>query len=658
MATIPESLAMAIERFQKGRRDAAALILREIVMVEPNHATALHYLGMIALQAGDFVAAANYLRRACEANGDDAVCHGNLGNALRGQGKLDEAIASLRRAVELKPTFAEAHYNLANIYQQQGRLDAAESSFRRAVERKPDFVEACNNLGSVLQAQGKLEEAVDSFREALRKRPAYATALRNLGAVLQAQGKFEEAANCQRRAVELSPNNAAARYNLGNALRAQGEIEEAVACYRQALQLSPNYIEAHQNLLLTLQYRPGVTLAELAEEHAEFERRHTAPLQSRWPVFTIDSDVERPIRVGFVSPNLNQHPVGNFLVPVLENIDRAQCTAVCYSDRANHDDVTRRCQAAAAEWRDVNELDDERLFQLIRGDGIDVLFDLAGHAAKNRLLVFARKPASVQVTWAGYVGTTGLAAMDYILADRDEIPPEAEVHYVERVLRMPEGYVCYEPPSDAPDCSSLPALTSGQVTFGSFNNPAKIGPRVIELWVKILQRVERSRLVLKYRGMDDTSIRARWTHVLVNRGIDPARVEYLGWSSHEDLLKEYQRIDMALDPFPYNGGITTCEALWMGVPVITRPGETFASRHSLSHLSNAGLEGTIAGDEDEYVELAVSLAGDLPRLASLRAGLRMQIAGSSLCDGKRFASDLTRLLREIWRQRGRGKTAE
>jgi protein O-GlcNAc transferase len=264
--------------------------------------------------------------------------------------------------------------------------------------------------------------------------------------------------------------------------------------------------------------------------------------------------------------------------------------------------------------------------------------------------VFARKPAPIQITWMGYVGTTGLAAMDYLLADRYQVPLEAEPHYRERILRMPNDYVVYEPPYYAPAVARLPALASGRVALGCFTNPAKITARVVEVWGRILRRLPQGRLVLKYGGMSDPAVVGRFTDLFAAQGVDAARLDFLGRSSHAELLAEYGRIDIALDTFPYSGGLTTCEALWMGVPVITCPGETFASRHSLSHLSNVGLTETIAGDFDEYVDLAVTLANDLPRLSAVRTGLRQRMASSPLCDGKRFAANLATVLGDAWRQ--------
>jgi predicted O-linked N-acetylglucosamine transferase (SPINDLY family) len=550
---------------------------------------------------------------------------------------------------------AEAHYNLGTVFQAQGKLEAAVSSYQRAVELNPNDALAHNNLGAVFHSQGKLNEAVACFWRAVELKPDLCEAHKNLGSIFQSQGKLDEAVGCFRRVLELIPDSPEAHGRLGNALKEQGELDEAIACYRRALELRPDMAPVWDNLLFVLQYRASTNLTELAAAHAEYDRAVGAPFRNSWKRHENDRDAERSLRVGFVSPNLGLSPVGFFLIRAMENLGRIQCEAgqcevICYSDRKVKDRLTPRFEAAASIWREVSGLSDQEVDEQIRADRIDILIDLAGHTAGNRLLVFARKPAPIQVTWAGYAGTTGLEAMDYILADRYEIPPEAEGFYSERVLRMPDGYVCYEPPSFAREVTALPALSQGCVTFGSFNNPAKITSPIVEAWAAILDRVAGSRLVLKHQGMNYDSVATKLAREFSRSGVDPRRIECLGWSPHGLLMAEYARIDLALDTYPYSGGLTTCEALWMGVPVIACPGETFASRHSMSHLSNVGLTETIARDLDEYVELAVSLARDLPRLAALRAGLRDRMAASPLCDGKRFAENLMRILREIWRE--------
>jgi predicted O-linked N-acetylglucosamine transferase (SPINDLY family) len=433
-------------------------------------------------------------------------------------------------------------------------------------------------------------------------------------------------------------------------LKDQGRLTEAVESFQTALRKKPGHAPAHSAILAAMAYGAWVTPAELAAAHAEWDRQYAAPLRSTWRRHENVRDPARPLRLGFVSPDFVRHPVGFFLVRAWEHLDRGQYPVTAYSDRRSDDDFTPRLQAAASRWRAVFALSDEQLAEQIRGDAIDILFDLAGHTGNNRLLVLARKPAPIQITWIGYEGTTGLSAMDYLLADRFVVPPGSERHYREKVLRLPDGYVCYDPPELAPEPGPLPAIGQGSITFGSFSNPAKITPQVVALWARVLQRVPGSRLLLKYRGLDDEGTRRRFEALFAEQGIDGRRLGFSGWSSYGEMLDEYQQVDVALDPFPFSGSATTCEALWMGVPVITLPGETFASRHSLSHLTNSDQAETIARDEEQYVELAAGLAGDIPRLAAMRAGLRRQVAGSRLCDGPRFAGELMGLLRGVWRE--------
>ena len=630
-------------------RDKAVACYRRALELRPEFPEAHCNLGNALKDLGQPDDAVRCYRRALQLKPGFAEAHCNLGDALREQGRLDEAVSHLQLALQSKPDFAIAHNNLGNALGEQGKFDAAVFHLRRALQLQPDFTVAHNNLGNVFKFQGQHEQALACYRRALELQPGYAQAHNNLGVLLSDQGRLDEATACLRRALELSPDYAAAYSNLGNALKDQRKVAEAVACYRRALELKPDYAEAHSNLLHTLLYCTDVTAAQLAQEHAGYERRHAAPLSRVAAPQAATHDSGARLRVGFVSSDLGAHPVGYFLVRMFENLGPDQLETVCYSGRTVKDRLTRRIHAAATQWRDVIGLDHERLAEQIRADRIDILFDLAGHLDRNRLLVFARKPAPVQITWAGCAGTSGLAAMDFILADRYVIPSQLEANYSEKVLWMPDGYVCYDPPEYAPALAPLPAVAAGYPTFGCFNNPAKINEQVVEAWARILHRVSPSRLVLKYKGMNARSAAEDLAGEFASRGIDPRRVTCLGYSPHAQLLAAYHGIDLALDPFPYSGCLTTCEALWMGVPVVTCPGETFVSRYSLSHLSNVGLTETIARDVDEYVELAVSLASDLPRLESMRAGLRERMAVSRLCDGQQFAANFVALLQAAWR---------
>jgi predicted O-linked N-acetylglucosamine transferase (SPINDLY family) len=356
---------------------------------------------------------------------------------------------------------------------------------------------------------------------------------------------------------------------------------------------------------------------------------------------------DSPIRLGLVSPDLCRAPVGYFLIGLLKNLDRQEVTTIAYSDTPRFDDLSAEMKKHTSLWRDVRALADDRLVTAIRADGIDILIDFAGHTKGNRLNVFARRAAPVQASWAGYVGTTGLAAMDYLIADRFHVPEGWEKFYREKVVRLPDGYVCYEPPDYCPEVGPLPAERNGHLTFAGFHNVGKVGPLSIALWSRVLNALPDSRLVLKYKKLTDAAVAARIRETFRSHGIPDERVAIEGTSPHLAMYQRYNDCDIALDARPYSGGLTTLEALWMGVPVVTLPGRTFAGRHSLSHLSTVGLTECIAKDEDDFVRMVVGFVHDLPRLAELRRGLRARMAQSPLCDHKRFADDFTALLKRI-----------
>jgi predicted O-linked N-acetylglucosamine transferase (SPINDLY family) len=564
--------------------------------------------------------------------------------------RLDVAEDIYRRILAVEPSHAHALNGLGLLAFQRGRHELALTSIRGAIDANPREPSFHNNLGIVCRVQGFLAEAIACHQEAIRLQPGFAQAHYGLGNAWQEEGQYDRAVACYQEAARLAPDCAAVYNNMGAAFLNEGLLDRAAACFAHAVRLKPDYALGHSNLLAARHYDPHATPADLFAAHAEYERQHAAALRAGWPVHDNSPQPDRPLRIGFVSPAFFYHAVGYFLVGPLEHVDREQYQTFCYCDSMRRDAMTARLRAAACAWRDVAPLSDDRLWQTIRDDRIDILIDLSGHAGGGtRLLVFARKPAPVQITWMDYVGTTGLRAIDYVIADRLEVPPGHERWYHERVLRLPDGYLCYTPPRFAPPVGPLPASRSPGVTFGSFSFPPKTSPPAIAAWARILHRVPGSRLLLKYRGLDQPAAVEDLRRRFAEHGIGADRVELQGGSPPEEMLNSYNQVDLALDTLPYNGGLTTCEALWMGVPVVTCPGGTFASRHSLSHLTNARFTETIARDLDDYVEIAVRLASDLPRLAALRAGLREQMAASPLCDGRRFAQNLMQLLRDAWR---------
>ena len=633
---------------EQGKPDEAIACYRRALKIMPDHAEAHNNLGNVLRGQRKLDEAIACYRRALELKPRYAEAHNNLGLALSDQGKLDEAVACYRRALELWPTFAGAHSNLGNALKDQGKFDEAIACYRRALELKPDFAEAYNSLGNALNDQGKLDEAVACCRRATEFKPDYAEAHNNLGNALKGQGKLDDAVACYRRALELNPDFAGAHSNLGSALKGQGNLNEAIACYRRALELMPDFVNAHSNLVFTQVFCPGYDAQTLYEEHRRWNQQHAVPLAKFIQPHLNDRSPDRRLRIGYVSPDFRSHPVGLFLLPLLESHDHGSFEIFCYASVRIPDAMTDRCHAHADAWRDVLDLSDKQVARVIRQDQVDILVDLAMHTGDNRLLVFARKPAPVQITYLAYCGTTGLDTMDYRLTDSYLDPPgQSERFYSEQSVRLPETYWCYRPLIETPPVNALPALEAGQVSFGCLNNFCKVTDSVLTAWSRLLQVVPNSRLLLHARA---GSHRDRVRTFLAGQGISAQRLAFVDSLPTAEYFRVYQRIDVALDPFPYGGGTTTCDALWMGVPVVSLAGQTAVGRGGVSLLSNVGLPELITQDGEQYVQVAAELASDLPRLSQLRATLRDRMQRSPLMDAPRFARNVEAAYRTMWQR--------
>ncbi|MBC8337878.1 MAG: tetratricopeptide repeat protein [Rhodospirillales bacterium] len=631
-----------------GETDEAISNFQKAIAINPEYVDAYTNLGNTYKNLERLEDAGDCYNKTLSIRPDYAEGHNNLGITYGELGQARDAVESYLKALAIKPEYAEAHGNLGNALRQLGKLDEAEESLRRAMDLNPDLPEVHNNLGSVLKDQKKLDQAMACFAKALDIKPDYVEAHSNMGNTYREMGRQDEAVESYQKALAINPDYTEGLNNLGSLYNELGQPVKAAEIYAKALDIKPDFAFAHSNLLMTEQYRLGHTSQSLFQLHSQWDERHAHQFRADRPVHGNNREPERKLRVGFVSPDLGRHPVGYFILAMLESLGNHDIETVCFSDRIG-DEMTQQIKAAAGAWRDIYGESDEDLAKMIVSDGIDILIDLSGHSASNRLLVFARKPAPVQVAWAGYVGTTGLSAIDYLISDIYSTPEEDEPFYSEKVIRMPDGWLCYAPPAYAPEVGPLPFERNAGVTFASFSNPAKINEAVVSVWADVLKGVERSRLVLKFRGIDSGANAKRLTSMFQAEGVDPSRLILEGKSSHPELLARYNDVDIALDPFPYSGGLTTYEALWMGVPVITVAGETFASRHSLSHLSTVGLPELVARDHEDYVNLAVALAVDIERLADLRAGLREKMARSPICDGEKFSQGFAGLLRGIWR---------
>ena len=650
MASIAESLNLALQHHQAGRLQEAETLCMKILSIDPSCVDAVHLLGVIAHQVGQDDIAIEYINKAIMQNPIVADFHNSLGEAYRAQGRLEEAMACYRLALTLRPAYAAAHNNLGNVLKEQGKLEEAMSHYRQALALEPTLAEAHANMGNVFQGYDKLEETLVCYRQALALKPTLAEAHNSLGYVFQEQGKLEEALSCYRQALAFKPGYAEAYNNLGNVLKDQGNVEEAMTCYQHALALKPDYHHAHSNLVFGMSYCSIYTPEDIAAEHRKWNDHHVGRSDVRTKTHKNRPDPERRLRVGYVSADFSGHPIGYWVEPILAAHRRNNIEIFCYTAGRRSDETTRRLKASARAWRDIASMQDAAAAELIEADRIDILVDLSGHTRGNRLLVFARKPAPVQATYLGSLTTTGLATIDYKLTDRFLSPADSKEQFTEELIRLPGCFACYQAPAEAPNVSALPSLQNGHVTFGSFNNMAKVTPLVVALWSRILREVPRSRMILKDKSLIDQGQRDRYHKLFEENGIAAPRLELLPGTPFPNHLGEYQNVDIALDPFPYNGCYTSSEALWMGVPIVTLAGSMTFGRYGVTLLSNLGRDALVAITPDEYVEKAVNLANNQERLASLRGELRQLMISSPLCDSIGLARALENAYRFMWRR--------
>ncbi len=633
-----------------GLYDESIRCCRQAIAIRPDDHKAYSNLTVALEAVGRLDEAVAAGQEAVRINPNDVDTHYNLGNALKSQGRLDEAIASYHKALRLNPDDAESRLNLGIALAAQGKLTEAIEHYQRALRIRPNYAEAYNSLGVALAALENHEQAIAAYRQALKIKPDYANAHNNLAIVLEAQGRLEEAVAGYREALRIRPNFAEACNNLGNALKGQGQLDEAVKSYREALRIKPDYPSAYSNLLLALNYSTDYDPAVCFTEHVRYHEAHDHN-QAALPSYTNTNEPDKRLKVGYVSPDFQSHSVAFFIELILRHHDPAMVETFCYAEVKSPDSTTERLKGLAAHWRNTCGETDAQLAEMIHADEIDILVDLAGHTARNRLPVFALKPAPVQVTYLGYPNTTGLPTMDYRLTDALADPPGQEAFYSEKLIRLPQGFLCYTPPTESPEVGPLPASQTGHVTFGSFNMLPKINPSVVETWSRILKATPRSRLILKNKSFRDEAVRERYLAFFQKHGIAADRLELIGWLPRiADHLDLYHRIDIALDTFPYNGTTTTCEALWMGAPVITLAGDRHAGRVGVSLLTQIGLTDLIADTPEDYVNRAVQLAENPERVADLRSGLRERMVNSVLCDGKTFAQNLETAYREMWKR--------
>jgi protein O-GlcNAc transferase len=677
------ALNLAVQYQRAGHIDEAKQLYIRILEREPDRIEALYNLSVLASEVGDFELAAGLARRAIALNPARPLLHFGLGVALDGAGRQNGAVSEWRTAIGLDPNCVDALFSLGNALRIGGSLREAIVCFERVVALRPADIDKLNNLGEAYLAAGRIEEAAACLKRVVAERPDGHMGLNNLASLLRTQGDLAGAEACLRKAIGYQPNNAYLRTNLAHALvkanrigeaiaileeairvipavaelhitlgstyLLQGRFEKSLQSYRQALSLHSKLSRYHGIILFALHYSPELDPYTLAHEHRIWATRHADSLLPPDKGHANAPDPERKIRVGYVSGDLSAHPVGFFMDPILAAHNRDEIDVVCYAG-GKVDTWTERMRESASLWRGTIGLGDAELAQRIEQDQIDILVDLSGHSEGNRLLAIARKPAPVQVSWLGYFNTTGMRAIDYLIVDSNLAPLEEKAPFVEEPLRIPSCYLAYRVPKYAPPVSPAPCIERGFITYGTFNALSKIGTHVVPVWAEILGRNPTARLVMKNGAFADEASRSLYRHHFEQCGISPERVDLLGPSPHEELLPFYSQIDIALDPFPYNGGTTTCESLAMGVPVVTLRGDRFVSRVGSTILYNVGLGELVAHTQAEYIDKAIELGQNPALLAEMRANMRTRLAESTLCDTAGFTKKLEQAYREIWRR--------
>ncbi len=645
----PAALDAAQELRREGKLAEARVACEAILRKQSAHKDALALLWDLGHDLADNATVVEAIGRALAAGGESAQLHYMLGCTLQDLFRLEEAIAAYQKALALDPGHAKAANNLGSAQEYLGQFDQAADSYGRALRSDPKLANALYNQANLEKRHGRYKAAEIGLRQALALEPGHADWHCCLAESLQLQLRHDEAEASERDALAIEPESARAYFGLGNALVSLSRIDDAEAAFRRAIEINPGFVEAHINLLLTLHYRKGDDARMMYEAHLEWARRHAPDVPHPEHAGRAAAQGRR-LNIGYVSPDFREHAVAWLIAPVLAAQDRSQFRTFYYSLVANPDALTQRFMKLCDEWRDVHATADEAVASLIRQDKIDILVDLAGHTGGGRPLVFARKPAPVQVTWQGYPNTTGLAQMDYRITDADADPEgEADRHHTEKLVRLASGFFCYGPPDNAPEPGEPPLLQSGQITFGSFNTLAKVTPEMIGVWSQILAELPGARLIMKAYGLGAESARRHILAQFAGNGIAADRISLFGpVASHSGHLGMYREVDIALDTFPYHGTTTTCEALWMGAPVVTLAGRTHLSRVGVSILKRVGLDAFVAATPAEYVRKAVALAQDPALLREMRAGLRARMRASSLLDGAGLARALEAAYLDMW----------
>ncbi|XVF07618.1 hypothetical protein REPUB_Repub06bG0154700 [Reevesia pubescens] len=645
--------------------DTALSCYEKAALERPMYAEAYCNMGVIYKNRGDLESSIACYERCLAvspnfeiAKNNMAIALTDLGTKVKLEGDINQGVAYYKKALYYNWHYADAMYNLGVAYGEMLKFDMAIVFYELAFHFNPHCAEACNNLGVIYKDRDNLDKAVECYQLALSIKPNFSQSLNNLGVVYTVQGKMDAAASMIEKAIIANPTYAEAYNNLGVLYRDAGSISMAITAYEQCLKIDPDSRNAGQNRLLAMNYINEGDDDKLFEAHRDWGRRFMR-LYPQYNSWENPKDPERPLVIGYISPDYFTHSVSYFIEAPLIYHDYGNYQVVVYSAVVKADAKTNRFREKVmkkgGEWRDIYGIDEKKVASMVRDDKIDILVELTGHTANNKLGTMACRPAPIQVTWIGYPNTTGLPTIDYRITDSLADPPGTKQKHVEELVRLPECFLCYTPSPEAGPVSPTPALSNGFITFGSFNNLAKITPKVLQVWARILCAVPNSRLVVKCKPFCCDSVRQKFLTTLEELGLESLRVDLLPLILlNHDHMQAYSLMDISLDTFPYAGTTTTCESLYMGVPCVTMAGSLHAHNVGVSLLSKVGLGHLMAKDEDEYVQLALQLASDVTALQNLRMSLRDLMSKSPVCDGKNYISGLEATYRNMWHRYCKG----
>ncbi len=572
-----------------------------------------------------------------------------LGAIFAEQNKLDKAIENYEKSLNINPEYFQALNNLGIALHKLSRLEEAIENYKKALNFNQDFTEALNNLGNAYQELGRNKEALEQFNKLIKIQPNYKKVYNNLGLLHSELGNFNEAVSCYHKSISLNPKYEKTYNNLGNLLSDLGEYDKAHESYKKAIEINPKYKIAYSNLLLNLNYKIDFNLNLYLSEAKEF--RENCKIDKNISSFNFKFEKKpKKLRLGFISADFGNHPGGFFTLGTLNELKKKEFELFAYSNNDRKDDLSKKFRSIFSNWRSIAEQDDHKVVEQILNDGIHILLDLQGHTANNRLSIFAYKPAPIQMTWLCQ-GSTGIPEIDYMIGNKYLTPVDEKHHFIEKVLRLPEMAQCFTPPDFEIEINKLPAKKNNFITFGCLNKLAKINDSVIEVWSKILNSVPNSKLILKNKMFDNETVNKNIFKKFKKYNISKNQLILIGSSkTRKDLLKFYNKIDISLDPFPFQGYTSTCESVWMGVPVIVLKGDRYLFHAGESINSNLDMFDWIAKDKEEYISKAISYSSDLNSLVKIRMNLRKKTLNSPVCDSVRFSNQFSKMLWDVWRK--------